>query len=55
MGAGRRRSLLEDEELVEVDEPLAPSGGDVCERCGCTREKHEDDGCRCGRCDEFEG
>lgn len=54
MGPGRRRSLLEDEELVDVDERPAPSGGDVCERCGCARSKHTEDGCACGKCEGFE-
>lgn len=54
MGPRRRRSLLEDDELVEIDEPAVPSGGDVCEVCGCVRSKHnEDDWCACGKCGGF--
>jgi hypothetical protein len=49
----RRRSLLEDDELVEIDERVA-SSGDVCE-CGCTRSKHDEDGCACGKCEGFIG
>lgn len=53
MTPGRRRSLLEDDDLVEIDERAAPSGGDVCERCGCTRSRHAEEGCACGKCEEF--
>lgn len=53
MSSPRRRSLLEDDELVEIDERPEPSGGDVCERCSCTRSKHTEDGCACGKCEEF--
>jgi len=51
----RKRSLLEDDELVEIDEPSAASGGDLCERCGCVRAKHEDGKgpCSCGKCEQF--
>jgi hypothetical protein len=54
MSPRRRRSLLEDDDLVEIDERAAPSGGDVCERCLCTRSKHDEDGCACGKCDGFD-
>lgn len=54
--ASRRRSLLEDEDvrLTGKDES---SSGDVCERCGHTREEHELEdvhggSCVCG-CEEF--
>lgn len=53
MSPRRRRSLLEDDELVEIDERSTPSSGDVCERCGCARSKHTEDGCACGKCEEF--
>lgn len=49
----RRRSLLEDDDLVEIDEKPASSGGDVCEACACTRSKHNAEGCACGKCEEF--
>ncbi len=49
----RRRSLLEDDELAEIGGRDEASSGDVCERCGCTRSKHDEDGCACGKCDEF--
>lgn len=54
MSPRRRRSLLEDDELVEIDEPAVPSGGDVCEACACARSRHSEDGCACGRCVGFE-
>lgn len=54
MTSPRRRSLLEDDELVEIDEPAAPSGGDVCGRCECTRSRHDEDGCECGKCVGFD-
>lgn len=53
MSSPRRRSLLEDDELIEIDERAAPSSGDVCERCSCTRGKHDEDGCACGKCEGF--
>ena len=54
MSPRRRRSLLEDDELALIDERASASSGDVCERCGCTRSKHtEEDGCACGKCEEF--
>jgi hypothetical protein len=54
MNLRRRRSLLEDDELIEIDERDAASGGDVCEVCGCARSKHtEEDGCACGKCGGF--
>jgi len=49
----RRRSLLEDDELVEIDERAPASSGDVCE-CGCTRSKHTEEGCACGKCEGFD-
>jgi uncharacterized Zn finger protein (UPF0148 family) len=49
----RRRSLLEDDELTQIDERAAASSGDVCERCECPRFKHHDGGCECGRCEGF--
>jgi ribosomal protein S27AE len=49
----RRPSLLEDDELVEIDEPSVFSSGDVCERCGCARAKHSEDECACGKCEGF--
>ena len=50
--AARRRSPLEED--VSILGKYEPSGGDVCERCGCTRDEHdEDDGCACGRCERF--
>lgn len=52
MAQSRRRSPLEDESFGILGKH-EPSSGDVCERCGCTREKHDDDGCACGRCEEF--
>lgn len=50
----RGRSLLEDDDLHVLGREES-SGGDVCERCGCTRDKHtEEDGCtKCGRCEQF--
>lgn len=54
MAPKRRRSLLEDDELVQVGERDETSSGDVCERCGCTRAKHSDAGCACGKCSEFD-
>jgi hypothetical protein len=54
MTPGRRRSLLEDDDLVEIDERAAPSGGDVCERCGCARSRHSEEGCACGKCEGFD-
>jgi hypothetical protein len=48
-----RRSPLEDEALVEIDEHPASSGGDLCERCGCVRTKHGNGPCSCGKCEEF--
>jgi hypothetical protein len=51
----RRRSLLEDDELSEIGERDESSSGDVCEACGCTRGKHDEDGCTCGKCEGFEG
>ena len=55
MATKRRRSLLEDDDLFEIDKKPTPSSGDVCERCGCPREKHvEGASClKCSRCDEF--
>jgi hypothetical protein len=54
MNPRRRRSLLEDDELVEIDERDTASSGDVCEVCGCARGKHnEEDGCACGKCGGF--
>jgi hypothetical protein len=53
MSPSRRRSLLEDESLVVLGRDEA-SSGDVCERCGCARGKHTEDGCACGKCDKFE-
>jgi len=52
MAQARRRSLLEDEDLhvLEKDES---SGGDVCARCDCRRDEHDDDGCACGKCAAF--
>lgn len=52
MAPKRRRSLLEDDELYTLGR-VEPSGGDVCERCLCSRAKHTDDGCTCGKCDGF--
>jgi hypothetical protein len=50
----RRPSPLEDDELVEIDPERNPtSSGDVCERCGCARGRHGENGCTCGKCDEF--
>jgi hypothetical protein len=53
----RRRSLLEDDELVEIAERPAASSGDLCERCACARTKHEHGNgpCSCGKCEEFLG
>jgi hypothetical protein len=48
----RRRSLLEDDGFAEIGRSES-SGGDLCERCGCTRGKHGDGECACGKCDEF--
>lgn len=53
MNIKRRRSPLEDDDLVEIDERATPSVGDVCERCGCTRGRHGERGCLCGKCEEF--
>lgn len=49
----RRLSLLEDDELVVVRGRDETSSGDVCERCGCVRGKHSENGCSCGKCEEF--
>jgi hypothetical protein len=49
----RRRSLLEDDGLTILGR-AEPSSGDVCEGCGCTRGKHDEDGCACGKCGGFE-
>jgi hypothetical protein len=51
--ARRRRSLLEDEDFRLVGKDQS-SSGDVCEGCNCTRDKHHEDGCECGKCEEFE-
>jgi hypothetical protein len=50
----RRRSLLEDDDFAFVVERESASSGALCERCSCTRSKHDDDdGCACGRCEGF--
>lgn len=46
----RRRSLLEDDELAEIGGRDETSSGDVCERCGCPRSKHEEGGGACRGC-----
>lgn len=52
--AARRRSLLEDESVVEVKGRDEASEGDVC-TCGHERAKHLDDGaCLKCKCDQFE-
>lgn len=53
MAKSRRRSLLEDDDF-QILGKHEPASGDVCERCGCTREKHDEGvGCACGKCEEF--
>jgi hypothetical protein len=49
----RRQSPLEDDDFSFVLEHDEDSSGDVCERCGCAREKHTEDSCECGRCEGF--
>jgi hypothetical protein len=53
MPQARTTSLLDDESLAEIGSRDESSGGDVCEACGCTRERHVEDGCACSKCDGF--
>lgn len=53
MKTKRKHSLLEDDSLVVLGSRDERSSGDVCERCGCTRGRHTEDGCACGKCEKF--
>jgi hypothetical protein len=45
----------DDAFLVDDDDTDIESDGDVCEKCYCPRDHHEDNAgpCQCGRCRKF--
>jgi hypothetical protein len=48
----------DDEEAMRIDDEDGDtsSDSDVCDRCGCSRDAHENDGrgeCACGGCRRF--
>lgn len=52
----RRPARDTDEDLVAIDDSDGgtESDSDLCDRCGCPREAHDDDGaCVCGDCAHF--
>ena len=51
----RRRSSDEEAAFrISDDDGGTDSAGDICERCECPRDAHEDGGeCICGKCRKF--
>ncbi len=47
--------MTDDFYHIDDDDGGVDSGGDICERCECTRDQHEDGKgpCACGRCKKF--